>query len=490
MTRVALLQLPAFDGRTLDKALEDVTDAVRAQVGAELVLLPEIWTPGYFDFDSYEKAGDDAPRIIEALSGLAQDTNVYLHGGSIVERDGDRLFNSSLLFDPGGELIGRYRKIHLFGYGSREQELLTPGNDVVTVDTDLGRLGLAVCYDLRFPELFRLMCDQGAIGFLVASAWPHPRVEAWATFLQARAAENQAFMLAVNAVGRATGGAVLCGRSAVVDPWGTVVAAAANDPAVVTADIDFGEAVAARQRFPELVDRRLLEETDPVLVLARDGERPLRFLMRRVVVAGYTARDAEAVRSYVAKLEAEGIAAPEEIPAYFLVGRELVTTASHIDVAGDRTCGEVEFALLVTDDEVYVAAASDHTDRALEEESIPVSKQACPKVISSRVWRYSEIKEHWDELMMEARTPAEADDLYQAGSVATLLHPDDLLERVRVRFGEDLTGTVIFSGTLASLAGDFVFSDSFSAQLRDPVTSDSLAATYSIRDVLGGDGHG
>ena len=177
MTRVAIAQLPAFDDICVDEALARCAEVIGKHGSADLILLPEIWTPGYFAFDRYEESADEAPRIVDTLAGLARDADVYLHAGSIIERDGSELFNASLLFDPAGSLIARYRKIHLFGYGSREQELLTPGQTVVTVATELGRFGLAVCYDLRFPELFRRMCDEGAMAFLVASAWPYPRSE-------------------------------------------------------------------------------------------------------------------------------------------------------------------------------------------------------------------------------------------------------------------------------------------------------------------------
>ncbi|MFZ0626550.1 MAG: DUF2848 family protein [Acidimicrobiia bacterium] len=490
MTRIAVIQVSAQDGNDLGESKRVVTEALDRAGPSDLYLLPEIWSPGYFSFDSYADAAEMFQETSEFLSEQGKARGAYLHGGSIVERRGDRLHNTSLLFSPQGDLVASYRKIHLFGYQSREQQILTPGDEVVVADTELGRIGMAVCYDLRFPEQFRRMTDMGARLFLIASAWPHPRVEAWTTLLRARAIESQAYLAAANGAPGA-GGASLCGRSAIIDPWGVTLASAGVDTAEVVADIDLSGVDEARTRFPELTDRRILGEEPGVLSLARDDAPPLRFETRRVVLAGYTARDEEAVRAYVAGLEEKGIAAPKEIPTYFHVGRELVTTGHLIDVTGARTCGEVEFVLLVDHDgEIWVAAGSDHTDRDLEERSIPAAKQACPKPISLHVWPYSAVRDHWDQLVLRSFTPADSPAAYQEAAVAVLRHPDDLLERVGDRIGADLAGTVIFGGSFASLTGSFEYEDSFRAELHDPVTGKTLVARYQVNDVLEGDGNG
>lgn len=486
MTRLAIVQLEAQDGRSLDDSLASVEAGLERAGPAGLCLLPEIWSPGYFAFDRYSAAGDAFEATVEKLASLARRRRNYVHAGSLVEPRHGRLHNTSLLFGPNGEVVASYRKIHLFGYGSREQELLTPGDQVVVAETEFGRVGMAVCYDLRFPEQFRRMAEMGAGLFLVASAWPYPRVEAWTTLLRARAIENQAYVAAANGVGAATG-AVLCGRSAVIDPWGVTVTSAGDVPTELAAEIDLDEVAAARARFPALADRRLRDDEPGTLLLSVGNEAPFRFEVRRVVLAGYTARDPEAVRNYVEGLAAKGIEPPPEIPMYFQVGRELVTTKSAVDVAGAETCGEVEFALLVADDgEVLVAAASDHTDRKLEQSSIPASKQVCPKPISQRVWRYSTVRDRWDDLVMRAFTPTDESEPYQQANASALRHPDDLLERIRTRFGPDLGGTVIFGGSFASRSGQFAFDASFRAELVDPVTGDVLVADYRVHNVLGG----
>ncbi len=483
MTRVALLQMQAQDGRKLDQSIAEVRRSIENAGTADLFLLPEMWTPGYFAFDDYHDAADSFEATVTFLSDIARETGAYVHGGSILQHRDGKLFNCSVLFDRSGQLIAQYRKIHLFGYGSREQELLAAGGEPVVVDTDFGRVGLAVCYDLRFPELFRQMTDGGAEIFLVASAWPLPRVEAWNTLLRARAIENQAYLLAANGVGTATGG-VLCGNSAIIDPWGIAVASAGDLAGTVSAEIDVDEVRDARRTFPALADRQLLSSPNPTLLLERSNEPPLSFAVRRVLLAGYTGRDEVAVRRYIAKLEEEGIPPPDEVPTFFTVGSELVTTSAAIDVVGGETCGEVEFVLLIADDgDIYVAAGSDHTDRDLERVSIPAAKQACPKPISRRVWRYTDVREHWDALVLRSFTPAGSPDPYQQAGADALLHPDDLLALVRKRVDGELGGTIIFGGSFSSVTEGFSFTDSFQGEIHDPVTGDTLVTRYRSVDV-------
>ena len=252
--RVTLIQTE-IDGRLpFAERVAGIADRVRGCAGADLVLLPELWATGYFAFDDYAATAQplDGP-LTGALSAAARDAGVTLHGGSMVERDdAGRLFNTSLLFGPDGTLRHTYRKMHLFGYGSREQELLTPGSAVAGT----GTLALSTCYDLRFPELFRAQVDGGAQLFLVAAAWPLARLAHWQLLLRARALENQSFLLACNAAGH-QGQVALAGGSTVVDPWGTVLAEAGPDAETLTVELDPEVAVQARKEFPALADRRL-----------------------------------------------------------------------------------------------------------------------------------------------------------------------------------------------------------------------------------------
>jgi len=221
------------------------------------VLLPELWPSGFFAFDRY--AADSEPitgPLVEALRAKARDLCAYLLTGSFVERDGPDLFNTALLLDPAGEILARYRKMHLFGLQSEEKRLLRRGEEIVVVPTPWGRAGFATCYDLRFPELFRRMLDQGAEFFLVTSAWPQPREEAWVLLNRARAVENLAYVFACNCAGE-VGSKRYLGRSMIVDPMGVVVADGGSGEGIVTAEVDMGRAAELRQEFPFLDDRVL-----------------------------------------------------------------------------------------------------------------------------------------------------------------------------------------------------------------------------------------
>ena len=246
MMRVASIQMSVVEGdkeRTIAKAL-----ACIARAGdADLVILPEIWNVGFMSFDRYKPEAEDRKgATLSALRAAAQTHKIYLHSGSFVEREGQHYYNSSYLIAPTGELLANYRKIHLFGHNSRETQILTPGKAVVVADTPLGWLGMATCYDLRFPELFRRMAEQGARLLLVCSAWPYPRIQHWLLFNRARALENQCFLVSANSVGP-NQGTTFVGHSLVVDPWGVVVAGGGDDEVIVRSAIDLTAVEDARR---------------------------------------------------------------------------------------------------------------------------------------------------------------------------------------------------------------------------------------------------
>lgn len=254
--RIASVQLEA--GADAASNVTKAEDRIRnaADRGADLIVLPEIWNLGYFAFEEYQAGAEPIDgQTMTHLQSLADELDVYLHTGSIVEEDGDDLYNTSGLVSPDGDLLDTYRKIHTYGYGSREQELLTPGERVVTVDAEFGTVGLVTCYDLRFPELFRALVDQGADLFLVTSAWPIPRLEHWLMLNRMRAVENQVFLASSNLVGD-NQGADLAGHSLIVDPWATPLANAGFHERTVIADVDLDMVGQARDDFPALADRR------------------------------------------------------------------------------------------------------------------------------------------------------------------------------------------------------------------------------------------
>ncbi len=172
----------------------------------------------------------------------------------MVENDGEQLFNTSIFLNPKGVVAAHYRKMHLFGYQSEEASILTPGQDIVVADIPWGATGFSTCYDLRFPEFFRRMVDQGVKFFLVASAWPQVRLEAWKLFNRSRAHENLAFLISCNCAG-ANQGKKYAGHSMIVDPLGRVVAEGSDEEELVSARIDPKFVDAIRRDFPALEDR-------------------------------------------------------------------------------------------------------------------------------------------------------------------------------------------------------------------------------------------
>lgn len=256
MIKVASIQLNVGDEDKAERIRH--VEALLDQVGkVDLVILPEIWNTGYFSFDLYDKESEPIDgETVQRISAKAEKHGFYLHTGSFVEKKNGKLYNTSLLIDPEGRGVAVYRKIHLFGYGSKEGQILSRGDEVVVIETPLGKVGMSTCYDLRFPELFRAMLDKGAEIFLVTSGWPYPRLEHWIMFNRIRAIENTAFLVSSNCVG-INRGTQFCGHSMVVDPWGVILTSGGDEECILKAEIDIGKVSAVRKIFPAVSDRVL-----------------------------------------------------------------------------------------------------------------------------------------------------------------------------------------------------------------------------------------
>ncbi|NGO10833.1 carbon-nitrogen family hydrolase [Streptomyces sp. HC44] len=262
--RASLIQIGVYDGKgaeSVEARRRRAASLVREageEGGADLVVLPELWTTGAF---AYESFGTEAEPLegptYEVMAKAASDAGVWLHAGSIPERDPDGLlYNTSLVFSPSGELAASYRKIHRFGFDKGEAVLMGAGADLVTVRLPSTTLGLATCYDLRFPELFRRLVDADAEIFVIPAGWPERRRSHWTLLAQARAVENQSYVLACGTAGTHAG-VPQAGHSIVVDPWGEVLAQAGPDEEVLTVDFDPSKVGATRDQFPVLKDRVL-----------------------------------------------------------------------------------------------------------------------------------------------------------------------------------------------------------------------------------------
>ncbi|MFF8291548.1 carbon-nitrogen family hydrolase [Streptomyces sp. NPDC016309] len=257
--RASLIQIAVDPDETPNSRRERVRSLVAGQRGvADLVVLPELWPVGAFAYESFESEAE--PRTgstYRAMAGAAAEASVWLHAGSFVERAPDgTLYNTSLVFSPSGDLAAAYRKIHRFGFDQGEAVMMGAGDELVTAPVPGLPLGLATCYDLRFPELFRGLVDAGALAFAVPAGWPARRRGHWTLLARARAVENQAYVLACSTAGTHAG-VPQAGHSLVVDPWGEVVAEAGEAEEILTVDLDPALVATTRDRFPALKDRRL-----------------------------------------------------------------------------------------------------------------------------------------------------------------------------------------------------------------------------------------
>ena len=253
---VALVQVASPDDETRDDRIARVEAMLRAHSGVDLFVLPELWSPGYFSFDHYDELAEtfDGPTVSMARR-VARDLGAAVHIGSFVERQADGgLANTTVLVNATGAIAQVYRKIHVFGYKSRETELLTPGTSLSVVPSPVGPLASTTCYDLRFPGLWQEISNRGAEAVITPAAWPAARREHWRLLTQARAVEHQVWVFACNATGR-QGDVQLGGFSRVVDPSGRVVAECGDGEEVIVVEVDLGRAREVREEFPVIADR-------------------------------------------------------------------------------------------------------------------------------------------------------------------------------------------------------------------------------------------
>ncbi|MEV5257997.1 carbon-nitrogen family hydrolase [Streptomyces anulatus] len=256
--RASLIQIAVDPDESVEDRRVRAASLVVAQQGADLVVLPELWPVGAFAYTAFEAEAEplEGPTH-EVMAKAAAEAGTWLHAGSFVERAADgTLYNTSLVFSPQGERTAVYRKIHRFGFDRGEAVMMGAGEELVTVALPDTTLGLATCYDLRFPEQFRGLVDAGAETLVVAAGWPERRRAHWTLLAQARAVENQAYVLAVGTAGT-HGDIQQAGHSIVVDPWGEVLAQAGADEEVLTVELDADKVRATREQFPALKDRRL-----------------------------------------------------------------------------------------------------------------------------------------------------------------------------------------------------------------------------------------
>ncbi len=246
----------------LEKAERLVARA--AATGADVIVLPEKWD-AIGDHEQLLAAADTLEgATVEAMRGWARSHGITLVGGSISERrEGrDKLSNTCVVLDPEGELAAVYRKIHLFdveagGFVYRESDAEEPGDEPVVAEVEGWPVGLTVCYDVRFPELYRILALEGALLFTVPAHFTlYTGKDHWELLLRARAVENQCYVAAATQIGETLPGRQSFGRASIVDPWGIVLAQAPDEETVIAAELDKARIDAIRARFPSLASRR------------------------------------------------------------------------------------------------------------------------------------------------------------------------------------------------------------------------------------------
>lgn len=252
---IALAQIELELGQP-DKNYETAREAViqAAREGSDIVLLPELWASGYDLENAHQYASPLNDGWFARMAKMAREHGIAL-GGSMIEKQGETLFNTFILLDKRGVELGHYRKTHLFDL-IQEKEFFTAGRELTIIDSPWGKIGLTLCYDLRFPELFRAYAVKGVKTILLVAEWPIRRIAHWDILLQARAIENQVFIAAVNKVGISKG-EQLGGNSAIINPMGVFLVKGGSAPGVFTAEIDPDETDKIRKWMPVLNDRNL-----------------------------------------------------------------------------------------------------------------------------------------------------------------------------------------------------------------------------------------
>ncbi len=263
MFKIALCQMATFMDKEDNKAKAKKLVDQAAANGAQVVVLPEMWNTPYSNNYFRPFAEPQDGLTVKFLSDLAKDNDIYLIGGSISELDDDKVYNTSYSFDRQGNIIGKHRKVHLFdidvegGIRFMESDTLTAGDETTVIDTEYGKIGVAICYDVRFPELSRNMALAGAKMIVLPAAFNMTTGPAhWDLTMRARALDNQVYFAACSPARDEDGVYVAYGNSCIASPWGEFIAHAEDKETIIYGDIDFDYVDSIRQQLPLLKHRK------------------------------------------------------------------------------------------------------------------------------------------------------------------------------------------------------------------------------------------
>ena len=261
--KLALCQMNVIDDKTenIKKASSMISDASKK---ADFVVLPEMFNCPYSNdkFIEYGEEENDS-YTLNKVSDLARENNIYLLAGSIPEREDDKLFNTSYLFDRQGKIIAKHRKMHLFDIDVKdkitfkESDVLTAGNEFSLADTEFGKIGIGICYDIRFPELARIMVEKGALILFYPGAFNMTTGPAhWQLLFRSRALDNQVYCVGVAPALNEDASYHSYGHSIIANPWGEVMAEAGQKEEIIFCEIDLDEIKKVREELPLLKNKR------------------------------------------------------------------------------------------------------------------------------------------------------------------------------------------------------------------------------------------
>lgn len=257
LLKFAVIQMDVKIGEVahnIDVVQLKLKEAVSHQPKPDVIVLPEMWNTGYALTEINELADLEGKQINTILSTFAKEHKVNLVAGSIAEKRDTGVYNTIFAFDRDGKQISDYSKLHLFRLMD-EEKYLQAGQKLGKLTLDGIEAGMMICYDIRFPELSRSLALQGAKVLFVPAQWPHPRLHHWRTLLQARAIENQMYVIACNRMGT-SGTSEFFGHSMVIDPWGEIIVEAGEEDTILYGEIDLDVVEKVRQTIPIFADRR------------------------------------------------------------------------------------------------------------------------------------------------------------------------------------------------------------------------------------------
>ena len=252
---ISLGQMDVILGQP-DKNLAKVRELAAAAAArqSDILVLPELWSTGYDLENAAAHATPTDQGIFGEVAQLAETHKLHIVGSCLSLLGENQFGNTLVMMGPDKRPLTEYSKMHLFRLMDEDQ-YLTAGNQLALAETEWGLMGMAICYDLRFPELFRSYALNGAKLVFLPSEWPHPRLAHWQTLLRARSIENQMYVVACNRVGNSKN-TDFFGHSCIIDPWGDIVVEAGESEILLTATIDLDKTEAARQKIPVFADRR------------------------------------------------------------------------------------------------------------------------------------------------------------------------------------------------------------------------------------------